>query len=322
MESIYNESLISYLKDNLGSEPKITSKNIVIPCPYCEYNKSTKDHYHCYISLELPIFNCFHCPEKGSLKKLLKKISGSDVSDKFVDKSKIVKTLDPVFNIINKQKIKLPKINTDLYFNKTLYLRKRFRFANIDINNVKGLVFDIDKFIDMNNITINSTLFKIRDYLQTNFIGFLTEHSSILILRNIDSASSFRYFKIKIQDVDFLDYYKLNGGSYKSKQIVLSEGIFDLYDEQIFNRLNLKNNTKLYACSLSSKYLQLIKSIVFYEQLFRPDIIILSDRMDSLNMYKNMKKYNSHIINKLTVYFNRSGKDFNSSVVDPEKRII
>ena len=36
----------------------------------------------------------------------------------------------------------------------------------------------------------------------------------------------------------------------------------------------------------------------------------------------NMKKYNSHIINKLTVYFNRSGKDFNSSVVDPEKRII
>ena len=322
MESIYNESLISYLKDNLGSEPKITSKNIVIPCPYCEYNKSTEDHYHCYISLELPIFNCFHCPEKGSLKKLLKKISGSDVSDKFVDKSKIVKTLDPVFNIINKQKIKLPKINTDLYFNKTLYLRKRFRFANIDINNVKGLVFDIDKFIDMNNIAINSTLFKIRDYLQTNFIGFLTEHSSILILRNIDSASSFRYFKIKIQDVDFLDYYKLNGGSYKSKQIVLSEGIFDLYDEQIFNRLNLKNNTKLYACSLSSKYLQLIKSIVFYEQLFRPDIIILSDRMDSLNMYKNMKKYNSHIINKLTVYFNRSGKDFNSSVVDPEKRII
>jgi len=324
MENIYNDNLIPYFKDNLNMEPKITSKNIIIQCPYCEYQEE-KSHYHCYISLELPIFNCFHCPEKGSLKKLLKKISGSDISEKFVDKSKIKKTLNPVFvNRITeaKKEIKLPEINTQLYPNKTLYMRKRFKFANIDISHVKGLVFDINKFIDMNDITIDATLFRIRDYLQTNFVGFLTEHSSILILRNIDPTTSFRYFKIKIQTVNLLDYYKLNGNSYNSNQIVLSEGIFDLYDEQIFDRLDLKKNTKLYASSLSSKYLQLIRSIIFYEQIFRPEVVILSDRMESLNMYKNMKKYNSHIISKLTIYFNRSGKDFNSITVDPEKRII
>jgi len=318
---IYESSLIPYLKDNLGVEPKLTSKNIIIPCPYCEYNQ-TKDHYHCYISLELPMFNCFHCPEKGSMRKLLKKIGGSDLTDKFVDKSKIIKTQNPIFNIESQQKIKLPQLNTDLFFNKTLYIRKRFRFSNIDFDNVKGLVFDINKFLDLNNIPITPTIFKIRDYLHSNFVGFLTEYESILILRNIDVNSTFRYFKIKIQDVNFLDYYKLKGGSYNSNQIVLSEGIFDLYDEQIFDRLNLKKNTKLYACSLSSKYLQLIKSIVFYEQIFRPDVVILSDRMNNLNMYKNMKKYNSHIINKLTIYFNRSGKDFNSTNVDPEKRVL
>jgi len=162
MENIYNDNLIPYFKDNLNIEPKITSKNIIIQCPYCEYQEE-KSHYHCYISLELPIFNCFHCPEKGSLKKLLKKISGSDVSDKFVDKSKIKKTLNPIFNIKAKQKIKLPEINTNLYLNKTLYMKKRFRFANIDISHVKGLVFDINKFIDINDITIDPTLFRIRD---------------------------------------------------------------------------------------------------------------------------------------------------------------
>jgi len=143
-----------------------------------------------------------------------------------------------------------------------------------------------------------------------------------LILRNIDENSTFRYFKIKIQEFDFLDYYKLYGGLYNSSKIVLSEGIFDLYDEQIFDRLDIKNSVKIYACSLSAKYLQLIKSIIFYEQIFKPEVIILSDRMKNLNMYKNMKKYNSHIISKLTVYFNRSGKDFNSKDVDLEKRVF
>ena len=58
MIGIYQDNFIDYLRERLGSEPKITAKNIIVPCPWCEYQED-KDHYHLYIGLDIPIFNCF-----------------------------------------------------------------------------------------------------------------------------------------------------------------------------------------------------------------------------------------------------------------------
>ena len=62
------------------------------------------------------------------------------------------------------------------------------------------------------------------------------------------------------------------------------------------------------------KFLALIKSIVFHEQLFKPEVVILSDRGVELEYYKKMKFFNKHIIDKMTVYYNSIGKDFNEFV--------
>jgi hypothetical protein len=325
MIGIYQDKFVDYLRDNLGDPIKITSKNIVVRCPWCEYGKE-KDHYHMYISLEAPIFHCFHanCEQSGILGKLLRKIQGHDISSKFVDRKKISEISKKRVFVRDEdlKNVIIPDLKEDVFPNKALYIRKRLKFANISLKRIKGLIFDVYEFIDKNRIPVRESLFRTKDYLHSNFVGFVTNHGSTVIFRNIDNSHSMRFYKLKVQDSSFVDYYRLPGNNIESKKIVLAEGIFDIFSEQIYDNLNIKHEVKLYASVLSSKYASLIQSIVYHEQIFRPDIIILSDNGIDLGEYKKLKKFNSHIINTLSVYYNKAGKDFNDTPVIPNKFVI
>lgn len=320
MIGIYQDNFIDYLKDNLGDKIKITSKNIICPCPFCEYDKD-KDHYHLYISLEIPIFHCFHagCEQSGMLRKFLKKIEGHDITDKFVDKSKISEmTKKKVFvKDEDLRHVTIPKLKEDVFPNKALYVKKRLKFANISMKRIRGLIFDVNEFINVNKIVVNESLFRIQDYLHSNFVGFLTSHGTTAVFRNMDHSQNMKFYKLKIQESTFLDYYKLPGNDIKSKTIVLAEGIFDIFCESILDSLNIKDKVKLYASVLSSKYIALIQSIVYHEQIFRPDVIILSDNNINKEYYNKIKYYNKHIIDSLTIYYNKTGKDFGESPINP-----
>ena len=213
-------------------------------------------------------------------------------------------------------------LNSQMFPIKKFYIQKRLKFSIIDIHFIKGLIFDIHEFLNLNDIPIDETLFKLRDYLHTNFIGFLTDHNSKVMFRNIDSSHSMKFFKLQLHNTHFLDYYSIPGNNPNSSTIVLAEGIFDIYSTYIFDYINLKSKTKIYAAVLSSKYSELIKSIVHDYQLFRVDVVILSDRGIDLDYYKKMKFFNNHIINSLTVYYNKTGKDFNEFPITPEMFIL
>ena len=323
MIGIYQDSFITLLKERLGDPIRVTGKNIICRCPWCELDK-TRKHYHFYISTQSPIFHCFYadCKKSGTIEKLFDKLIGRDVSDQFVDKSKIVEV--PFSEKIKEIDVKYPPINETserLFSHKARYLRERMKFSNIEMSNVKNLVFDIKKFIDLNNIKIEPEKERLVDYLQSNFIGFATEHDGVLVLRNIDRSSEFRYYKIEVRPTAFMDYYKIKGNSYHSNKVVLSEGILDIMAEQIFDTTGLKNDTKLYAACLSTNYGSLLKSIVFNEQIFKLDVHILSDRGISLYSYKKIKKENNHIIDNLTVYYG-DRKDFGDVPSKIEKFII
>jgi len=324
---IYQDNFIDYLRDNLGVEPKITNKNIITMCPFCEYDQE-KDHYHLYIGLDAPIFHCFHggCEISGLLSKFMRKVAGHDVSDSFIDKDK-VKEYEKLKNVfVEKDEklkgIKVPPIKPAMYPSKEFYLQKRLKFSNLRSENIKGLIYNVHDFININNIPVDETLFRLRDYLHNNFIGFLTEYNTTAMFRNIDNSHSMKFFKLKIQNSNFLDYYRLPGNNHKSLKIVLAEGIFDIFSEHIYDFINIKNDARLYASVLSSKYLGLIQSIVYHEQLFRPDVIILSDRGIEGDYYKKLKYFNQHIINTLTVYYNKTGKDFNETPIIPERVVF
>jgi len=326
MIGIYQDSFKQYLKDNLG-EVKMTTKNFIVPCPWCEYPRD-KDHYHMYISIEAPIFHCFHasCEAKGNLRKFLRKIQGHDISNTFIDKKALeeAKKRQKVFEDkeVEQSDVIIPKLDSERFREKELYFRKRLKFYTVYSTLIKGLIYDIDKFIDMNDLPVPEQLFRVREYLHSNFIGFLTDNNSTVIMRNIDDSHEFRFYKLKIKETNFLDYYRLQGNNFNSNTIVLAEGIFDIFGEHNFDTTNLKDKVRLYASSLSANYTALVKSIVFYEQIFRPNVVILSDRGIPKYKYQQLKKYNSHIINSLTVYYNKVGKDFGNTTVFPMKFII
>lgn len=324
---IYDDKFIQYLKDNLGEPIKVKTKNIIAPCPWCEYNQK-KDHYHLYISTESPIFHCFHsdCGISGTLKKLFKKIEGKDISERFVDPVKVKEYIKDKIrvqeNVIQKRDLFLPQIVEGQFKGKEQYLRERFKFSNVNLSQVKGLIFDVKLFMEHNKIPVDEKMFRMLDYLHTNFVGFLTENQSVVMFRNIDRKSSFNHFKYQVQENNFLDYYKISGNNINSNNIVLAEGIFDIFSESIFDSIGIKNTVKLYASALSTSYEALIKSIIFHEQEFRLNVIILSDNNMELDFYRKIKRFNKHIIESLSVYYNKSGKDFNVTPINPEKFIL
>jgi hypothetical protein len=330
MIGIYKDEFLTFLQDNLGHKPKINSKNIVINCPWCEADKEKK-HYHMYISLEAPIYHCFYsgCPTKGKgglIGKLIKKIQGSDTSEKYIDNDEIKKLKENNIKLsLTKKEGKrffIPDLNEDYFTDKRLYVKKRLKFQNIDLKSIHGLVFDIKKFVECNNITLEESPRKYIDYLQSNFIGFLTENHSVLMCRNIDSSADWKHSKVKLQQSDFLDYYKINGSKFNSNLVILAEGTMDVLNESIFDTTNLKSESALYVCALSAGYSSLLDSIAFNENIYRQNVNILSDRDVPIDKYKSLKYFKGHLIESLTVWYNRAGKDFAESPCVPEKFII
>lgn len=325
MVGIYHDSFVNFLRDHLGDPVKITSKNIIVRCPFCEMN-STKKHFHMYISLESPVFHCFfsECHQKGFISKLIKKIEGKDITDKFISEEKIKEFEKIEFKETHKKEIKIPQLNEDKFKLKTQYLKGRLRYSDVDLSTIKGLFFDVDEFIDLNHIKLDSKMERLKPYLQSSFIGFCAEHGTVAVMRNIDKQSEFKHFKFRVQEEGkFSDYYKIQGNNYKSNKIVLSEGIFDVLLESVFDSTGLKNEAKLYAAGLHTFYESLVKSIVYHEQIFKPEVHIISDRDVSLKYYNGIKKYRlDFLLDKLVIYYNKSGKDFADVPVNLETFIL
>lgn len=318
MVGIYHDFFLTYLKDHL-KYVKVTSKNIICPCPWCEYGKEKK-HYHLYISLELPIWRCFQarCEQSGFLSKLLNKISGTNKVEDFVDKSFVKESSEKKLDVSAKKKkpLVLPKINTDQFKLKTMYMRYRLD-SRVDVHSIPNLVFDIREFVAVNNLNLDDKTKGMLEFLHSNFVGFLSHHNTLLVLRNIDPDASFRYYKLHICDQEFLDYYKIDGASYNSNKIVVSEGPFDILVEHMKDSLKIKDTVASYFASFSGSFQSLVKSIAFHEQIFRQHLVILSHSDVGIDVYRKLKKSSSHLIDKLDVYYNDCGKDFADVKVSP-----
>jgi len=327
MIGIYDDSFIDYLRDNLKCEPKIRTANIVVRCPWCELRE--KKEYNLWISSTAPIYKCFSggCGQKGLLKKLFTRISGKDKISDFVDETtqrNILKqtTIEKRNKIDVESNLIIPDLNEDFYKEKSMYVKRRIKYYNTPLSNINGLVFSIKKFVEINNIKLSDKIQNILPFLDSNFVGFLTNKKSILMLRNIDATSSFKHYKLEIQKTRYIDYYKINNFPEDSDDIVVGEGIYDILSEHIFDTLNIKNKIRLYAAAFSTSYNELLKSISFNEQIFRMNVHVISDRDVKLDFYKKIKMYNNHLIKSMCVYYNKTGKDFNNNPCIPVKYII
>ena len=98
-------------------------------------------------------------------------------------------------------------------------------------------------------------------------------------------------------------------------------GVVDLQLDPLESK-KADKNIYMYASALSSNFGQLLNSIVFYEQIFKMNLIILSDKNMHPNYYRKLKKNREHIIDTCTIYYNKNGKDFNNFPVDAIKIIV
>lgn len=303
---------------------------IVTLCPKCEKERffTQRNHGHLYIGIENPVFNCFRCNFKGFINKFLFEM-GLNIEDYFdnIEFKKDWKNIDADRWIESDSnfKYKIPLIDIENFNDKYKYLISRLHFnSNEFINNHKDdLIFDIKKFIEYNNINFENE--GLLNYLQSNFIGFLTTMGSFIICRNIDERSDFKHYKINLnKNIYFKDFYgkKLNDIKYDEiNDIILTEGIFDLLNAVENKKINHIIKKSCYiATALNNQYDKTLISCLNYNKLTFSNVHILSDSNITENDYRYIRWNPS--VNNLIIYWNKLDKDFGSKNVDIVEKIV
>jgi len=331
MIGIYQDSFGEFIEEHLGKY-KLTSTNLICKCPWCDYHKKGSSRDHLYIALDKPIFNCFRagCGKSGTVRKFIKQISGTYIRDKYISEDEMQKIhhnkkinfKDSKLDLF--RKFALPDIVQNKFPLKESYLSQRLQYFQFDLENIKGLIFDVKEFIKINDLSnsISKSDIKMLDFLQENFIGFMTENNSMVVFRNIDVFSEFRYYKLNLQYDDLLDYYKITHNIDNSNLIVIGEGIFDIFNEHIFDYLGLRKKAFGYYCALNNRFESLIKSIAFYDNIYKPEVVILSDKNVNLKYYKQMKRRLKNICSEIMVCYNEYGDDFGDTFCSPERIVL
>lgn len=318
---IYSDEFIEWLREKLGkAELNASGTEIITFCPFCEYDRDRSKHGHLYISVESPEFFCQKCHEGGLLLRFIRILN--DDPSKYIKKDVIqYSRTKKIVNTIKDNKFKLPELSDN--GKKIEYLQSRI-YSNFDYRKIPGLIFSINEFADINNLKLSESEGLLK-YLENEFVGFLCNRKNMIIFRNTDKTSNFRYYKMKIiKNNIFQDFYGLKFNNMNSliPKIVLSEGVFDvLYPATHPDFSNLRKETNVW-CAVAglSSYFHSIKSILDYYHFVKADVVIFSDRGVTENFYRQL--LNNPLINKLDVFWNKKEKDFGEKDISIFKKEI
>jgi len=307
---IYTPETIDILKNNL-SIIQNTSGHYITRCIYCGDSQKHKTKGHLYISKSKSVYRCVRCEEAGRIEKLIFDLVGVKKRITTIIKKDALKTLsiqqleDFTINRNFKKSVIIPEQHPEKFENKYNYLMDRFPTVKMFDMLKDRIIYDIKDFAERNFIKIHKR--KLFNFFQDKFVGFLSYNKSLVILRNIDQESDFRYYIWKLGDVvnDFFVYDNLVEEKEKVTLIV-SEGLFD-----IFNIMHFEDPYELYTVAAGKlfnraiKFTMIEKCVTYFDK-----IIILSDDDVHLNFYKkNLNKY-KNVCKSIQIWYNKNGKDF------------
>ena len=294
---------------NLKSYPQITQflkdycycykesgEEIIVFCPYCDdahRRPGRLSHGHLYISTLFFVFHCFRCGTSGHVLKLLTDL-------KFNDQNILneLKRIYPHYNfgstivtgrkdisinqIYKKLYLKWTQTNGEIVKNVVEYLR--YRFGNIDLN-----WFD---FLLAPDVTpSNETCVK-----------FYNFNNEFCCYRNINTKNKFRYFIPKNQDVYY--YFQPLNSIINKKNIIITEGPFDLISFSIFNG-QFTTKDSYFISALGKKHVSCFKWLLlnglFYNNDYNIFLVFDEDvknpRIFKLTIKKILKNINKQNIN-------------------------
>lgn len=304
---------------------KETTSDFVCVCPICGDHPTLRKQGHMYISknAEYPYAHCFFCNAQLFLPQFIKIISGDrKLSEQIISKDEIKEIEKSVTRTTrrNLRVFQLPELNLEKFSAKYQYLQNRVN-NKIPISEIPNVIFDFYKFMEINNINdTDSNYEKFKEIFQANMIGFLSKNQTKIFCRNIDSGHWMKMGKVSLQPmgIELLDYYSIPGDSPTSNLIVLGEGNFDILGEYGHDSLSLKKKVRVYAAGQSFSYEALLKSVCFFESIFRVEVVILSDSDKKEYNYLNLKRNNQHVIKNIKLFYNKHpGGDFGSFPIYP-----
>jgi len=322
----------NYLKDELELKTGIAyydsrRTELICKCPKCETeSKKNKGHLYIQVSEEHPVFNCFKCGFKGNILTLIKYLSMN--KDEIIQ-GKLLYTYsrnasDEKYILSPSNKLFFEKIGDCIehYQLKSQYIKQRIGY-DINLELIPNLVLNIKNFVRINNINTTEIKPEFLEYLDRNFIGFVCNRESLMILRNTDENSDFRFYNLKLTDkkLIFKDFYGIKTNHYdeeKINTIVLCEGVFDVlvsYFSGYFN--DLKESSFFWACALNNSYENTAISVLDFCKLTKANFVILSDNDINEKRYAFLNK--KPFVNKLDIYWNKSGKDFGKLPIEKVK---
>jgi len=316
-----------------GIYKKDSAKNYICICPYCGDHKDDRKKGHLYVSTnpEVPIAHCFYSGCAAPITKLIKDLTGSNklagevISLEEQKKAQYKRSKIKKFRHRTND-YKLPEITHESYPAKRLYLKRR-TINRLNPEEIPNLILDFSNFLQDNRLDIvgdgDGKILSNQEFdmIAQSFVGFLSRHHTTIYSRSCDESLWMKFKKISLQSdsLHMLDYWSLPGGNPKGDTVVLAEGNFDILGEYVSDSLNIKDKVRLYASGNSFSYSSLLKSVCYDENLYKCNVVILSDIDKTPGWYRKFQKENNHIIKQLDIWANRNGKDFGVFPIRPFK---
>ena len=307
---IYTSNLWAILKENFPFVDE-NSTHYLVRCPYCGDSRKHKFKAHLGISKDIPVFRCVRCEEYGHVSKLIYDVSGIRKRPGSILKPECIEKFNNYkeFKETKYKKInyKFPEQNFENFPNKWNYLNSRISAQNFLDDYHQNILFDLKGFIELNNINIEGKKQKLFEWFHNDFIGFTSFNKSLMVLRNTNEDSDFRYYLWKFTDVvnDFIMFDMLK----KEKEnisICISEGIFD-----IINLLTYEPEFDIYVVASGKLFKRAIKFAMINKCIsYLNKLVIASDDDVHFNFYKTNLRSFKKISKNIQIWYNKNGKDF------------
>lgn len=322
------EELIETLLTTQGaSQPK--DNDIVIRCPFCGDSQKTLSHGHLHVRIDITdnlplIFHCFRCDATGIFSaKTLNELGLGYSPDMSVGLLRYNKSSTKAYNRKLGIKdngfdfiVKAAK-NHFLADKKKSYLEDRLG-VNLSYEEWAKLkvVFNLQDFIEDNEIKSLTTKPGMCRLLNNNYVGFLSVRNEFIVFRNIFKDKNIRYYKYMIKNIMdktnkmYIIPSKVDALSTEKVNINISEGTFDalgLY----FNVFNQDNERNLYAavcgCGFKTTCKYFLKKGIIGKNVV---INIFSDKDKDKKFYKSIVQEIAPLVGEINLFYNDLGKDY------------
>lgn len=325
--------MIEFLLLQPGAHISPSERELTFRCPFCGDSRSSSTTTSFSINIDPKSENflryqCFRasCLSKGIVNEEFLSMLGfsryENVSEIFrFNNSKTKKIGGKYISKYKKELVYCTSDKTKVNDAKLKYINKRLGL-NLDYSDLEELkiILNLNDLIDYNKIKINDPKkLYYYDNLSNYGISFISAYNDYVIVRDVSKSNKLkrRYINLNIFDnydnvtkmycipttIDLL--------SPEPVVINVAEGVFDIIG--IYKNFNIDreytNQIFIAACGAG-----IINSITHYIKqygIINAKINIFSDADVPIDKYKKMDKIKKYLLKpKITVYYNKIGKDF------------